>query len=219
MITKPFRNLKTFLLPKGQAYRRIPFGVGAGLEFPIDFRYQAMLYLGMYEMELNSFFRELVTPGTKCFDVGGNHGFTALVLAKLSHGAPIVSFEPAPINIQRMQEAFARNQFEVTAVQVYIGATSSNQHLTLDEACERYFVPDFIKMDIDGAEIDALMGGEVLFSKWRPQMILETHGEEVEVRCIEILERYQYAIQIVDQRRWFKENRPIGHNRWLICRA
>jgi FkbM family methyltransferase len=51
---------------------------------------------------------------------------------------------------------------------------------TLDEAMARFGRPDFIKMDIEGAEEQALAGAERVLSEARPAWLIEVHGSECE---------------------------------------
>jgi hypothetical protein len=71
-------------------------------------------------------------------------------------------------------------------------------------------------LDIEGGESEALTGATKIL-KFHPKMIIETHSAYEEDRCIEILKGSGYAPVVVKQRRYFRELRPIPHNRWLIC--
>src|SRR5687768_12485497 len=75
--------------------RRLPLGIARGLNYRIDFEHHKRLYLGLYEIELNSYLKQLCKKGFNCFDVGGAWGYDALVLARLSRGR-VISFEASP---------------------------------------------------------------------------------------------------------------------------
>ena len=53
---------------------------------------------------------------------------------------------------------------------------------TLDRAMERFGRPDFIKLDIEGTEVEALEGAGRVLSEARPTMLIELHGGKEEVR-------------------------------------
>ena len=64
-----------------------------------------------------------------------------------------------------------------------------------DFVAETKLVPDLIKMDIEGAEFDALRGAEHLIATARPHLILEQQSDDV--RCFEFLrERGYFAVNV-----------------------
>jgi FkbM family methyltransferase len=60
--------------------------------------------------------------------------------------------------------------------------------------------PNFIKMDIEGAEADALRGAIGVLRDCRPTILLSTHGHEVHVECESLLKELGYRL------------RPFGHS-------
>ena len=212
------RVLKSLLVPSGRRERRILFGPAAGLRMELDPASELRYWLGAHEAELAKHFRRLVRPGTRCFDVGGALGYHALFLARLS-GEPVVVFEPGAEWPERIDRALKRNGLSGTVEQVFIGAEAGGDVTTIDAMADRHFVPDFIKMDIEGAEIDALKGAETTLAARRPDMIVEVHGAGVERQCLEILDRHGYFPHIVNPRTWLKEYRPLDNNRWLVCKG
>lgn len=219
MVLSLARACKNAILPKGKQFRKLRFGPASGCTMQIDFRHHMGLYLGLYERELEPYFRALVRKGDKCFDVGGQGGYDALIMAKLSGGGPVVSFESDPDAAEEMRETFARNPFSVQTIEAFVGDRNDARHVSLEVAASQTFVPDFIKMDIEGAEVEALLGAGSILSEQRPDMLVEVHGRDQERRCLQILSSYGYALEIVDQRTWLKDHRPLEHNRWLVCRG
>lgn len=210
------RALKGVLLPRSPRFRRIPFGPAAGVTMMIDFAHQSRHFFGFYEREIQSHLRHLVGPGTRCFDVGGDVGFYTLALARLS-GECVVVFEPSPISIGTMRANFARNRYAVTIVEVAVGAVDGSGRTTIDTAARTHFVPDFIKMDIEGAEVDALLGAKDVLAERRPHLIIEVHGRAEESSCEQILRAYGYTPIRVAPGRWLPEERPAAYNGWLVC--
>ncbi|HXU38816.1 MAG TPA: FkbM family methyltransferase [Blastocatellia bacterium] len=49
--------------------------------------------------------------------------------------------------------------------------------VTLDWLSERYALPDVLKIDVEGAELEVLRGAEVLLERKRPIVLCETSGE------------------------------------------
>jgi hypothetical protein len=206
------------VLPHSEKPRRLRFGLARGVRMMIDTDRHLTLYFGAYERELNKHFRRLVRPGYKAFDVGGHNGYDALLIANLSHG-PVVSFECDPDNIELMRKNFALNSFDIEAVQGFVSSRNGAAgEITLDEMANRKFMPDLIKMDIEGAEADALRGATHIMQTAHPAMILEVHGQDVENQCIEILRDNGYSPKIVNHgKRLIREQRGDDHNRWLVC--
>ena len=217
MLREVVQVAKRAMVPGGSRYRRIPIGPAAGCVMNLDLHHQMRLFLGIYEAELRPYFSELIHRGAKCFDIGGRDGYDALVLAKLS-GGRVVSVECDREPATSMRETFARNSYPIEVVEKFVCDREDATHTTLDRLATEIFIPTFIKMDIEGAEADALRGARGLLGGTRPPFIIEVHGEEVESECVEILAEYRYKIQVVPQRRWFKEVRPLAHNQWLVCR-
>ena len=207
---------KERLLPRGRNFRRILAGPAAGCWMMLDLHHELRLFLGMYERELLSSYRRLLRRGMKSFDIGGRDGYSALLIASLT-GAQVISFECDPEGAAAMKATFDRNEMPVRAVQAFVGKVDGPGSMTLDRASNEYFVPDFIKIDVEGAEVDVLQGGQTLLAETRPSMIIEVHGAEAENGCLRLLDRHRYRVKIQDRARIFPEERPLAHNRWLVC--
>ena len=58
--------------------------------------------------------------------------------------------------------------------------------------------PDLVKIDVEGAEVQVLRGGQrMLSAAGRPRLLVSTHGEETAAQCEEILKGYGYAVSPV----------------------
>jgi len=55
-------------------------------------------------------------------------------------------------------------------------------------------LPDVLKMDIEGAEVQALHGADACLSEIRPEIILSVHNGLLD-RCLEILSDYDYLVE------------------------
>jgi hypothetical protein len=215
---------KNRVLPDGPALRRLPCGIGAGARMEIDFRHHTKLFLGLYEIEINRYIRAMCAASEGCFDVGGQTGYDALVVAGLTTG-PVVSIDCDPGSVAEMRRVFASNprlRDRLSVLETTVAGTSdaAQGRLALDEIAysPEWFVPDFVKIDIDGGELDALRGAARLLAEHRPHLIVETHSRELELACAELLHAAGYAPSIVNNRGWLKDLRP-AHNRWLVARG
>jgi hypothetical protein len=175
------------------------------------------VYLGLYEVELNRWIRQLVPPHSGCFDVGGEHGYDALMLARLNIDAPVTSFEADPDSCQRIRQNTTRNGLG-SRISVYEGfvGTGNGSTVSLDTVAEQTFWPGFVKMDIEGAEVEALAGSSRMLercSNW----LIEVHSRELERACLQVFTSAGYDIDLVNPRRWLPDRRPIAHNRWIVA--
>ncbi len=182
-------------------------------------RGNTQLYLGLYEAELIKHLRRLWRPGRTTFDVGGAHGYYALIFAKRT-GSRVVVFESDRELCSTIQRNLSMNPSISPLVEVrrgLVGDIGIPNQISLDEVADQTFMPDLIKMDIEGGEADALRGAKQILEQRRPGLLIEVHGKSVEAECIKILDSYGYALTVVDPRSWLPESRPIPHNRWLVA--
>ena len=208
------------LLPD-RAPRRIPLGIGRGVRMHLDFVGQSVLWLGLYEIELNRHLRRLARPGHRSFDCGGRDGFDALVIAQLT-GSDVLSFEAEEANVRDMEANFALNDgLRPRAVHAFVGAESdpARHRVTIDETAYGAdgFVPDFVKIDIEGAELDALRGAERLLRDRGPGLVIEVHSAELEDACGRLLVEHGYRPVVVHNRKVLPDYRTLPHNRWLVA--
>lgn len=217
MLVSAIKAVTRKVLPGGKHFRRLPFGPVAGCTMKLDFHHDLRLFLGLYEIETQRWFKGLVRPGYKSFDVGGAGGYDALLLSKLSNGGRVISFECQDDLVSEMHETFAKNPYPIEAVKAFVCDLDDDRHISLDAAARKFFIPDFIKLDIEGAEASALRAAHQIISQRKPNMIVEVHGLDIERQCLSILKEYGYQPKIVDRQRVVSEARVIEHNRWLIC--
>lgn len=212
------RVLKELLLPNNEStVLTIPWGVGRGLRMPIDPQHQLRMWLGLYELEIARHLRRLVTQGMRCYDVGGQYGYDALLLARLS-GGETVCFEADAALMPGLEGALGLNEHVckcLTAVNARVGRGDDGT-VALDEYAGSQ-PPDFIKVDVDGAELDVLRGANRILRSFHPVLLVETHSRELELACGRSLLSHGYKVTIVNQRAVLPDHRPIPHNRWLVA--
>lgn len=203
----------------------VPIGIGRGIRLEVEAGAPLHMYVGTWEMELAPYLRALIRPGTLCFDVGGHDGYYAMLLARLS-GAETISFEFDERNVALMRRNLALNPSLAKRVLIhrtYVAheRAESPRADTLDHliAGREVFVPDMVKIDVEGAETSVLAGASHLLVARKPHLIIETHSESLEQDCVRLLEDVGYRPAVVDQRRWLREHRGSGHNRWLVARG
>jgi len=122
-------------------------------------------------------------PGDLVFDVGAHAGFTACMFARMvGPGGRVIAFEPEANSLAYLERNVADQQISnVTIVRKAIDAKTGTAYfnadgtmsaglveysvygntgrriavetLSLEDACGQFGVPQFVKMDIEGAEI------------------------------------------------------------------
>jgi len=211
-----FKRLAHKILPQEQRSRRLIFGIAKGARADIDFRYDSAFFFGRHEPMLFRHYRRLLRRGMTCFDIGSYRGWDALNLAHLT-GTKTFSFDADPRFIDEARRFVKPSGLPIEFVEVILG-DGNNGTQTLDSIAAKFGHPDFVKMDIEGAESQVLRNSIVVLSK-RPPLIVETHSKQIEDECIMILRDANYHIEIVDRSssHFFSEARGDSHNRWLVA--
>ena len=176
---------------------------------------------GDYEQEDFNFLTENLNAGDVIFDVGGNVGLFALIMANSRSDIKIYSFEPLPTTYNKMLNNLALNPRLKNSIQTFnIGfsaeqgsfdfylpgttqaasmqpindefylqeSDSSGNYTgkkkldkivckveTIDLFCEAHEINklDILKLDIEGAERDALIGAKNTLNKFQPIVYCE----------------------------------------------
>lgn len=134
----------------------------------------------------------------------------------------MLAFEADPTEHARLQRNIAANPALAPAPEAILAlrvtAGERPDDVTLDGIAFAAggFVPDVVKLDVEGRELHALEGAAHLLAERRPHLIVETHSEALERDCLALLRTHGYAPRIVHPRRVLAEVRA-GHNRWLVA--
>lgn len=181
-------------------------------------------WLGNYEYVKRILFERTVRENGVVFDVGAHVGFYTLLASVLvgSRGS-VFAFEPFPANLLYLKEHLRLNNIDnVTVVEAAVsentgtaffseGPSSSTGHISpngrlevetvaIDElvAKKDLPVPDYIKMDIEGAEASALSGAKSTLAQFHPTIFLATHGSSIHQECCRLLWALDYELQPID---------------------
>ncbi len=181
-------------------------GLLAGTRWKRSHRYVNGYWIGIYELPIQECLARELKPGNVFYDIGANAGFFTLLGAKLvGPQGHVYAFEPLPENIRSIRDQISLNgivncMLAEAAVTDKAGRTEFSQGSGLtqahirrpDEECGQVTVvktvsldefvkgeppPDFIKMDIEGAEYLALRGADRLIKGSNPpRFLIELHG-------------------------------------------
>jgi FkbM family methyltransferase len=156
-----------------------------------------------YEPDVTAIFRSVLRPGMSVIDVGANIGYFTLLAASLvGPEGRVLAVEPNPRNARMLEASRRANAFaHVSIAQTaagrktgllilntsYSNGTTSDLPAGLDALLAAQAVPsikldslldpemkvDFIKVDVEGAEFNALLGAEATLRRWRPMIVSE----------------------------------------------
>jgi FkbM family methyltransferase len=70
--------------------------------------------------------------------------------------------------------------------------------VSLDDFGQNAALPDAIKCDIEGAEVEMFRGATRILETVRPRILLELHSESNNRSCCEILNEFAYRIELID---------------------
>ncbi len=177
-------------------------------------------WLGSYELEKQIQFCQEVEENYVVFDIGANVGFYALLASVLVRERGYVyAFEPLDRNLHFLKKHLQINdRRNVVVFEAAVGNRSgicrfeegsdsstgrvfekgslSVRMVSLDDLYSqgKIPVPQVIKMDIEGGEVDAILGAQNLLKEFRPILFLATHGQEAHKSCIQLLLGIGYAL-------------------------
>jgi FkbM family methyltransferase len=181
---------------------------------------------GSYEPELTELFAERVRPGSVVFDLGAHIGYYTLLASRLVRGGGrVVACEPSPRNLRHLRGHVEMNRLrnvEVVAAAVCdregtasfsSGGGSGTGHLagkgegkirvvttTVDRLrSSTGLSPDFLKVDVEGAELDLLRGAAATLREARPVVFLSTHGAALREEAIGVLAAAGYRCERIGE--------------------
>ena len=200
----------------------IRHGHAAGLLWRRHHRYVHGYWIGHYEHPIQEALKCELKPGHTFFDIGAHAGFFTLLAARLVGASGLcVAFDPLRENCASICEQIRVNSLcpclvVSEAISDIVGSAffsfaangSATAHLgeprkgerqlpvkatTVDDACARFGKPDFIKMDIEGAEVRALKGASHTLRNLRPGWLIELHNSECERKVKILLQEASYT--------------------------
>ena len=216
-------KIKTVLIRGGRGTYVVPFGLYHGLKLDLDLRSNFQLFTGLWELETHRYI-EKWGDYEWLIDVGAGGG--ELCLFMLKHKAKlgkVLAIEPNGDEVRRMRLNFRLNPEldvgKITIVERRIGTRTAGDELCLDDFGPGLgAAPGFIKIDVDGYEIEVLSGGNTILQRRNVDLLVETHSAALEDRSIGLLRSLGFATEVV-KNGWYRwvlpEHRPGDHNRWI----
>ncbi len=222
---KALQQLKSTLLPPGEAPYRVRLGLFKGLVLNLDLHHQAQVAFGLWERETYRTVHSLLAGCHSAIDVGACAGEFTLLFLRSPGLQNVIAIEPYPPNLPRLDANLRLNDLDqdprLSLHTQRLGSdTTDGKTIRLDDLTIPTTGPVFIKIDVDGGELDVLQSGPTLLQRPDIRLLVETHSVQLERDCLEFLTNAGYHCQIIPNawwRRFLPEDRPMGQNRWLIA--
>lgn len=185
-------------------------------------------WLGTYEAEMQNTIARTVTPGAVFFDVGAHAGYYSLLASRLVlREGRVVAFEPDARNLGFLKEHLRlNNASNVNVIEAAVadalgtarfaaersgfGGTLSEagtaivDTVTIDKLAEAGTVPvpNYIKVDVEGAEFRVLCGARKVLRTARPTIFLAVHTPAAERLCRDALTTLGYVLEPITRDAW-----------------
>lgn len=182
----------------------------------------ASFWLGSFECNKQRLLEHTVTRGSVVFDIGAHVGFFTLLSSVLVGTAgKVFAFEPVPRNLYYLHEHLRLNHVANvmvteaavadqcgTALFDETGNSATGHVSTHGTLCVRKISldalvpeeipgPDFVKIDVEGAEPLVLTGARQTLYRYRPTIFLSTHGRDAHQQCCKLLELTGYTLEAI----------------------
>ncbi|MCX6326193.1 MAG: FkbM family methyltransferase [Bacteroidia bacterium] len=179
---------------------------------------------GTQELYKTEAFLKNFNKGEVFFDIGAHVGYFSAIAAVLNEGSgSIYAFEPRPMNAMFFKKHMNVNHFQnVTLFEAAVGESDGDvsfdtghgsatghvsqngkirvRQVSIDKMVKDGSLPSpgFIKIDVEGGEIEVLKGlKDVIFSA-RPKMIVATHNPECHKYVVDFLRQNKYRFEILN---------------------
>jgi FkbM family methyltransferase len=183
-------------------------------------------WFGSYEHDKQKLFASTVKEGSVVYDIGAHVGFYTLLASELvGSGGNVIAFEPVPRNLRYLKEHLRLNHCDnVMVIEAAVADRSGNTffeddtssytgHLSskgcleiktiaLDDLVTKGEIPppDYMKIDVEGAELLVLSGARQVLEKYHPTILLATHGVDIHQQYCTFLKSIGYFIKSVNEK-------------------
>lgn len=215
-------KLKKRFVKSGRKPRRVLSGIYKGLKFNLDLQFEMQIYLGLWERETYKHIKRIASNTNWLIDIGSGKGELCIYFLGKHNVSCAYAIDPDFAESKLLQNNLELNDLlnnkKITIINRFAGSKNDNRFMRIDDLENNLSGNGFIKIDVEGAELDVLRGGESVLLHKKTNILLETHSMENEKACIEWLESRNYKTKIIKNAWWrmfVPEYRTISHNRWL----
>ena len=189
--------------PPGMQFQFSSYLDDISVHIDTTYKVERIMWTGEYEPPLIRFLQTHNTEGWTCFDVGANVGAVALALAKyVCPSGKVYAFEPGPPNQQRLRNNFTLNPKLLARMELLECGVSDQpgelwwaeergnpgnallsdigthkiQVTTLDAFLGNRQLKhvDFVKIDVEGMELQVMRGATQVLRSFHPAVYFET---------------------------------------------
>jgi FkbM family methyltransferase len=183
--------------------------------------------VGVFERELQPVFELFARPGAVCLDMGANLGYYTVKMA--AHGATVFAFEPDPFNFHLLEKnvrenglaglvrlhraacgsgagsvSIAREPGTANYGAVHVAGdgeqASAEAEMVRADGCVPWdLTVDFIKIDVEGFEPEALEGARAILERDHPAVLcefntyaLEGYSKDAPARLLALMSSFGY---------------------------
>lgn len=175
---------------------------------------------GTYESDQTALFEQMLMEGDIVLDLGAHVGYyTVLASVLVGDTGQVIAFEPEPENLYFLHRHVKLNKCDnVTVIEACVADSSGEctfrregtgtghideagaltvPVLSLDELLADGAIPrpDYMKIDVEGAELRVLQGACQLIADARPTIFLSVHGEQLRDDCSQFLKARGYQLR------------------------
>lgn len=184
----------------------------------------AKYILGTQEVYKTEAFIKNFKKGEILFDIGAHVGYFSAMAALINNGTGgVFAFEPRPMNAMFFRKHMKKNKFQNVSLfeaavgdsektvkfdpgkgsatgHVSTGGRMKVRQVSIDKMLKEGLlpVPDFIKIDVEGGEIEVLKGLTEIISNHHPKILVATHNKECHNYAVDFLERNSYKLDILN---------------------
>jgi FkbM family methyltransferase len=232
--TKAFRRLvapgQEFVFDRYLGELRVVIDV----TYPIE----VQMMSGSYDPDSSALIRRLYRPDWVSMDVGANVGALTLLMAQLSPKGEVTAVEPGPVICSRLRRNLELNPQLSSRVAVFelglsdqpgrlfwsedqgnrgnaglLGAAGQSVPVvTLDELVRQRTLSrlDFLKIDVEGMELEVIKGATASIQRFRPILYYETLAAFNQVRGFDV----QAAVSALMASLGYREFSVLSGGRW-----
>lgn len=180
--------------------------------------------LGSYEYEKRLLFEARVRNSSVVYDIGAHVGFYTLLASQLVGAeGKVIAFEPVRRNLDYLRRHLEINHcVNVVVIEAAVsdrsgtapfsqGVDYSQGHLSqtkgnimvntvsIDELIRNGDAPapDYMKIDVEGAELLVLKGARSTLSNCDVEIFLATHNSKIHIDCCNFLAFLNYKLKVI----------------------